>query len=1423
MHASSAENWRAVWQRFGPYLTAILLLGLGYAYYAPGTAYSLNADAYRAWAFPEFRYSDIIWMYLRDNLAQRPLPYVDYPLEYPPLTGLLTWLASWSPDLPTYYSTIYLILALATLCTVWALQRLRGANVWLFALSPGVFLYPGHQLDLVAIAAASLALLAWQQARPGWGVVGLVAATSLKLFPVVFLASILVEQLRDRRFRAATATTFTFALGTAVLNVPIALANFSGWSFFFTWNRDRLADSGIWVLWRDVGTSDLTRWSLIAAVAGGVALTIVALRSRGPITVPLGATYLLWWLLVNKTFTTHLMLWVVLCLALLAAPWWLWGLVTAIDLVGFQLGNYLNLYNIPDYRHAPLIRKAVENIYDPVQVARSLILLISTVFGITILRSDLKRVAYAVLPPLRRPLWTQANPHANSAPHALAFVRPHKGFALVATLILSVLTVGQTWPYATHASTATIAGFDPLLQIWLSEWIQHALITNPLALYDANIFYPFAQTLAYTDANVPGALIAAPLRLMTQDPVLTNTLLVLASFVFAGMGVCALILWITGNRAAALIAGIAYAFLPYRMVHLWHLNWLEGALLPWVLLALLLLLEHPTRTRGMVLGALAGTLILVSFYFSVQLVLVCGALLIAWAIARRNSVRREHVRALTIAAVTGVVITVPLFLPYLQVRQEQRLERSIADAEQYKALPESYLQLPPWHTPNALQSVLGLRAGPNESLSDVGQARHVDGHQHAELVIEDALFPGIIISLFAIVALLLQRERRWMVAALLAVALVAALLSLGPTFGPRQGNGSGLPYGWLFENVPLFRAMRVPARLGGLADLAGVLLGGLGVATAWSLVQHRRFVQRTRWLASTLTALLVVALVVELWGGPVPIEAIDRSQQATAAPKWLATQPPGAVMEFPAESIFADPAAASVRRHYGEQMLRSTLNWQPMVNGNSGFIPRTYSDFIERFVGQLPRPDGTLTPRISHLSDETVRLLSQIGVRYVIVHPNQYRPEDWPAVRDLLVQLSEAGLLRDAGTFGESEAHIINPITPALAAPRVSLFSPTLLIPGGAWAPWVGIESPSGTPAVLALTRPALLETIWFDASGRQLHRTQVQLPLPAILDDPQLLCSAVECLTSRPFLDLRHLPSPDAERAWAPQEPGHYVVRFRLTGDQELACDVDLDLVSGTIDAQSRSGEDQFRWAACTATSPYPVNNPGAMPFQLSSPSITFVGNAMSTDIAITPRVDSEVRGWFLLAPLGSADPWNHAVYQSPAQQRLIEAQERASFTWQVTIPDELPSGVYGLTFWFHEKHAGSWQHAAGGDLKLAPVVIDVQGNLHWAGPIRATIRQFPTTLASGESARAALQIDGETQESACVASWQLFAGMKQVAEGNAKNCAEPEIRVPSTVPAGHYRLQITISTQDNDAIATSDAVAAPVIVTSHAPDRPS
>ena len=1405
------------WRRFGPYLLTLFWLVAGYLHYSPGAAYSLSAEHYRTWAFPAFRYSDIIWLYLRDNLSTRPAPYLAYPLEYPPLTGLLSWILSWLPSLPAYFAGAYLLLAASALLTTWALDRLTGANPWLFAASPALFFYTGHQWDLAAIAVTALSLLSLRTGRRSAGVIGLALGASLKLFPLVFMAALTVESLRDRKWRRSLRDAALFAGVTALINVPVAAGNRDGWSFFFRWNRDRLADSGLWVLWRDATTTDLTRWSMVAALAAGVALTVLALRQRGPLTVPLGATYLLWWLLLNKTFTTHLMLWAILALALVSAPIWLWILTSAIDAIGFQIGNYLNLYNVPAYQHAPLIRMAVENLYDPLQIARTGVLGMSATWMVQLLLDPARRSAFSLVPCERSQTKVAHRFPPIGAP-SLTSKQRLAGIAC-ALLVFTTATILMTWPYAANAASATVVGFDPLLQIWLSEWIQHALATDPARLYAANMFFPFSQTLAYTDANIPGALAALPIRILTGDPILTNSILVLASFVLAGCGTFLLVRYVTGNQAIGTIAGLAYAFLPYRMIHLWHLNWLEGALVPWFILALLSFLDRPVARRAVIAGTTAAVITLISFYFAPQLALVAVVVSASLWVSRRTWPDLRFWRASAIAASVALVVGLPFLLPYLQVHQQQRLERTLADAEQYKALPVAYLQLAPWDEPNTLQHAFGIRAAQNLSLTEVGQAPHADGHQHPEIVTEDALYPGLLVVVFAAVAVVAGRPR-WLVAALLIITAFAGLLSLGPSWGLRHANNPYLPYAWLFDHVIFFRAMRVPSRLGGLVDLMLILLAALGLQATWAFAcEHIR--RDKRQLAGLALAVLVsICVLADVWTGPVPLESVDRTGQTMSGAVWLASQPPGPTMEFPAESVFADPAAASVRRHSGETLLRSTIHWNPMVNGNSGFIPRAYSDFIERFVGELPRPDGSTTGPLSHLDAESVRLMQQLGVRYVVFNLDQYADADWLAVEAELDELVELGDLDPAGTHGNQQIYIVTPTLPAPPPPRVSLFAPTLLMPGDSWSPWIGLES-SLAPTTLALTVPTQLTLDWYDDAGKLLRTSNQVLPLPAVMEDAALLCSVRECLTSRPFADLRQLPGPERNGAWAPEKPGHYVVRAQLSGDDTLSCQIDLDVVESPEDVVDRGGDDPHRWAACIEEFSYPVNNPGLPPFALDSPEVTLAGSDVGVEFSVTAHNDELLKAWFILSPRGLPDPWRVAAYESPVEEHVAKAGVPVHFAWSVAPSDALPPGAYELTVWVHHQTEGIWQHAVGGLAMDGSVVVDADGTLRRAGPLVLELREDLISIPRGAAFALPVHVDDAQSSGECVLRW----GLRQINGASSlegvNDCSDPSLALPPDLPVGAYRLTIGVYDGGSQTAQQSDGLTTTVTVTETADEQ--
>jgi hypothetical protein len=283
---------------------------------------------------------------------------------------------------------------------------------------------------------------------------------------------------------------------------------------------------------------------------------------------------------------------------------------------------------------------------------------------------------------------------------------------------------------------------------------------------------------------------------------------------------------------------------------------------------------------------------------------------------------------------------------------------------------------------------------------------------------------------------------------------------------------------------------------------------------------------------------------------------------------------------------------------------------------------------------------------------------------------------------------------------------------------------------------------------------------------------------------------------------------------------PGHYLVRLRLTGDHPLDCTVDVDLVDNNDEIKKRAGEDTYRWAECRQGIPNPVNNPGALPFLIGPPSVTLIGSAVAVDITLTTRADEEVQGWFILAPPDDPQPWHDAAYQSLVQQKLISAGVSTPFEWDAQIGESLAPGIYQLTVWFHRRGQAGWEHAAGGDIALAPIVVDDDRTVRWAGPVRATLARSPQTLVAEQTSPLELTLTGPSNRMHCTTRWSLFADQELVTSGNAGPCRAPDILLPPATAAGRYRLQIDVLTDGDDGPRLNDAVSMPVTVVGGARD---
>jgi hypothetical protein len=135
------------------------------------------------------------------------------------------------------------------------------------------------------------------------------------------------------------------------------------------------------------------------------------------------------------------------------------------------------------------------------------------------------------------------------------------GFRELAVVLLGfcVSTAALMRQVAFHpGSVARIDNGDGQFSIWNVAWVAHALVVDPLHVFDANIFHPHRWTLAYSEPNLGEGALALPIYWLTHNPYAAHNFVLLSSFVMSGTATYYLVRYLTADRRAAVVAAIGF-------------------------------------------------------------------------------------------------------------------------------------------------------------------------------------------------------------------------------------------------------------------------------------------------------------------------------------------------------------------------------------------------------------------------------------------------------------------------------------------------------------------------------------------------------------------------------------------------------------------------------------------------------------------------------------------------------------------------------------------------------------------------------------------------------------------------------------------------------------------------------------------------
>jgi hypothetical protein len=639
--------------------------------------------------------------------------------------------------------------------------------------------------------------------------------------------------------------------------------------------------------------------------------------------------------------------------------------------------------------------------------------------------------------------------------------------------IYFALSCAMTWPLLPGLARDVPGDLgDSLLNMWILGWMAEAIprvATGQMSVADvwnANIFHPAPLALSFSEHLFGQAIQILPVYHLTKNLILSYNLLFLTSFALSGFTMYLLVRDITGNGHAAFLAGLIYAFVPFRIAQVAHIQSLSSQ---WMPLALWGFRSYVTTNRLRSLAIGTAALLMQNWSCGYYLIFFTPFVVLFVIHQLFAAGRARQWKPWLSFAVAGVVVaagTWPFLTLYLEAQRVHGFERAeaeiigfSADVYSYATAPEALRLLGPildsWPQPEgelflgivgsllALMAVVtairqgrAAAAGGTALFTVAIGKRRFSPRATAVIIVAMiaialiAVYVGILLTggfVMTVAGVPVRATNALRVLGQIAIAL-AALIALSGKFRAIATHVIASPAGIAFVSLVLAiwlsfgPIVHVRGRAIEGIGLYGVLLDfvpgfeGLRVPARYAMIAALYLsvlagIGAARLRHRTTNGLCVIVLL-ETAFAPMLVNQTWGSEFADTPPPYVepADSAPAvyhALAALPAESVvaelpFGDPAWELRYVYY------STVHWKRLINGYSGGFPQSYKVRVARMQHMLEAPD------------EAWRSLVEAGVTHIVLHEDAMPAQELVITREWLQVhgATELGRFDDDVLFG---------------------------------------------------------------------------------------------------------------------------------------------------------------------------------------------------------------------------------------------------------------------------------------------------------------------------------------------------------------------------------------------------------------------
>lgn len=527
---------------------------------------------------------------------------------------------------------------------------------------------------------------------------------------------------------------------------------------------------------------------------------------------------------------------------------------------------------------------------------------------------------------------------------------------IVFLLIFLSLACFITYPLIFNLGSLSTGYGDELLIAWNHNWNIYNFLNNLLNIFQANIYFPYNNSLAFSDAYFTNSILTLIPVMILNSPIAANNFTIIISLALVGFFTYFLCFMITKERLLSILSGILVIFCPAYLSLLVHIQIIA---VYFVILSIIFLLIFLKIKKTLFFVLFLSVFVLQtynSFMPAFFIAFSASVICLFYLLEDKKRVKFLFVKKNILLILISIAVILPIIIPYYKVSNEFNYVRDIRETIHFALQPEDFLSTSSYSRLYPLLSKLTF----TKDLQNKGEVKPG--------------FIGLTFSILTIAAFFYiiknWKKQNYVIKGIFASSVLGLILSLGPLMHWQRLTIHSpfpipLPYLIFYYIIPGFNGIRNSARY----EMLFILFAAPIVAA-----YLKETLKNTSANIKSGLILLLIFLVILEFNFPIKYYPVVQKKDFPKVYSWVATTPKQTVIiEMPIYNWNVNPYASQEfwREYY------STYHFRKTVNGASGFSPPPWQELVNYLLFNFP-------------SDASIGKLKSIGVDLIIVHKKEY-------------------------------------------------------------------------------------------------------------------------------------------------------------------------------------------------------------------------------------------------------------------------------------------------------------------------------------------------------------------------------------------------------------------------------------------------